>query len=292
MQPKCMSFEEFCDYAYNLRRIGVGVISFTGGEPMMWSHLSEAIRFTRTKKMIPHLNTNGTLLSQNALRSFAEEGLAGMMVSLDSIEAIPSSYKTLSHNPELLNLIHYAKSLGIITTCNAVLSKATAEGMPSLIERLDSEGIPISIGIFDAGTSIEAKRALGFNSETDLQLLANTVKSITSLKAQGAKIVEPTSYFLDYLDSQVSSSSWICQKAKLKSLAIGPSGQVLLCPRINTEIGFLNSSFKITSDMQKLAESRVAKCSPFCHSNCSYNSSYYQRHPFKTILGLASIKAI
>jgi MoaA/NifB/PqqE/SkfB family radical SAM enzyme len=57
-------------------------ISFTGGEPLLCNDLTEIIRFATRKHLITGLNTNSTLLEQNA-EDLIKSGLVYIFASLD-----------------------------------------------------------------------------------------------------------------------------------------------------------------------------------------------------------------
>ena len=64
--------------------LGCIEVCFTGGEPLLRQELLEFIRCARELQMVPKINTNGILLSREAVRDLKEAGLAWCSVSIDS----------------------------------------------------------------------------------------------------------------------------------------------------------------------------------------------------------------
>ncbi|MGL4991622.1 MAG: radical SAM/SPASM domain-containing protein [Sarcina sp.] len=68
----------------NLQNLGVGIIGFTGGEPLLRKDLEEIISFV-DKRSITYLFSNGFGLSIERAKALKKAGLFGVGISIDSI---------------------------------------------------------------------------------------------------------------------------------------------------------------------------------------------------------------
>jgi MoaA/NifB/PqqE/SkfB family radical SAM enzyme len=73
--------------------MGVAVVTFTGGEPLMREDIFDLISHVDKRKAITLLFTNGFLLTDDVLNKLKEAGLYSLFVSLDSVD--PDEHDTL-----------------------------------------------------------------------------------------------------------------------------------------------------------------------------------------------------
>ncbi|MHA2392102.1 MAG: radical SAM protein [Promethearchaeota archaeon] len=66
------------------QNLGVSIIAFTGGEPLLRDDIFELISYVDKKKAVPILFTNGLLLSDEVAEKLAKAGLYSIFVSIDS----------------------------------------------------------------------------------------------------------------------------------------------------------------------------------------------------------------
>ena len=64
--------------------LGVAIITFTGGEPLLRKDIYELISYVNQNKAMPLLFTNGLLLTDENVERLADAGLYSLFVSLDS----------------------------------------------------------------------------------------------------------------------------------------------------------------------------------------------------------------
>lgn len=279
MQNGEMGLDDFRRYLHRLKSMGVGVVSFTGGEAMLWPHLEMAVSEVRSLGLISHLVTNGTLLDSARVDGLAAAGLDGMLVSIDSLSRIPGIPKSIDARPGLLGALARARSAGVSVTSNAVLSPETAGEIPVLMERLGDQRIPISIGFCDSDPH-DRDSGRTFEVPRDGELLDDVVGKILWAISRGTRVVEPAEYFASYRGHLQGRTGWSCIKPQLRSLTVAPDGKLLLCSRLPLVVGDLNSTgAPLYEDAERLARSQVEQCSGQCYSNCSYNSAFYQSHP-------------
>ncbi|MBK7252979.1 MAG: radical SAM protein [Ignavibacteria bacterium] len=61
------------------------IISLSGGEPLLHPELCKIIRFIKDDGMFPFVHTNGVLLTPVLIRELKNEGLAGLIIRVDSL---------------------------------------------------------------------------------------------------------------------------------------------------------------------------------------------------------------
>jgi len=66
------------------QKLGISIIAFTGGEPLLREDIFELISHVNQKKTVPILFTNGLLLTQDNIDKLANAGLYSLFVSIDS----------------------------------------------------------------------------------------------------------------------------------------------------------------------------------------------------------------
>lgn len=75
------------------QNLGVAMIAFTGGEPLLRDDIYELISYVDKRKALPILFTNGRLLSEENVDKLVDAGLYSLFVSIDS--PIPEEHDQL-----------------------------------------------------------------------------------------------------------------------------------------------------------------------------------------------------
>jgi len=75
------------------QNLGVSLIAFTGGEPLLREDIYELISYVDKRKALPILFTNGLLLSEENVDKLVDAGLYSLFVSIDS--PIPEEHDKL-----------------------------------------------------------------------------------------------------------------------------------------------------------------------------------------------------
>ena len=108
----------------SLQDLGVGIIGFTGGEPLLRNDL-EAIIKSIDNRSISYLFTNGYSLSLNKAKALKESGLFGVGISLDSlykeVHDKKRGYNGAYENS--ISAIKNSKEAGLYTMAQVVCTK-------------------------------------------------------------------------------------------------------------------------------------------------------------------------
>lgn len=145
-----LTIEELTDVLTQLASLGVHQISITGGEPLLRRDLEEIVTITSRLNMRSLVLTNGTLLTMERAYSLLEAGLAGFVVSLDSLNE--KTYRiTRGRNIEpVLRSVNVLAQLKqdkeeVITSVISVLTKYNAHEIVELANYLNERWIGLQI---------------------------------------------------------------------------------------------------------------------------------------------------
>jgi len=109
--------------------LGISIIAFTGGEPLLRKDLFELIAYVDQKKSVPLLFTNGQFLTEENAEKLAEAGLYSLFVSIDSPNA--EEHDKLRGMPGLfdsaLEGIKRMKSKGVFVGLSSYATRSATE---------------------------------------------------------------------------------------------------------------------------------------------------------------------
>ena len=158
-----------------LAELGTGIITFSGGEPLLHPDLDELIRRIRSHHCIATLITNGYLLTPDRIRSLNRAGLDHLQISIDNVQPDQISKKSLkvldrklewlaryaefdvsinsvigagvSHPEDALTITRRALELGFDTTVGAIHDhtgqlRPLPEADKAIYEQIQHEGKP------------------------------------------------------------------------------------------------------------------------------------------------------
>ena len=118
-----LSFNDYKFIINGLSQVGIRKIRFTGGEPLLYPHLIELIKYTRIECNINDIaiTTNGIGLDEMAYE-LKQSGLKTVNISLDSHKSY--RYKSITRGSNLadvLKSINECLSLGLKVKINCVV---------------------------------------------------------------------------------------------------------------------------------------------------------------------------
>lgn len=127
------------------QNLGVSIIAFTGGEPLLRDDIFDLISHVDKKKAVPILFTNGQLITEDNAEKLAKAGLFSIFFSIDS--NIPEEHDKARGMPGLfesaLNGIKIMKSKGVFV---GISSYATRSGTnKGIYKKLHSLAIKLEV---------------------------------------------------------------------------------------------------------------------------------------------------
>lgn len=123
-KSKEMTTNEIKDIIKSLQDLGVGIIGFTGGEPLLRLDLEEIIS-SIDNRSISYLFTNGYSLNINKAKTLKKAGLFGIGISIDSI-CKENHDKKRGYNgayENSISAIKNSKEAGLYTMAQTVCTK-------------------------------------------------------------------------------------------------------------------------------------------------------------------------
>ena len=186
-----MSLEEIDRSAANLKKVGVGIVLLTGGEPFMRDDLPEIVSIFTKKGMNVRLQTAGShYATEEKLQACYDAGARDINVSLDSlnlnnfdyINAVPGSAKNAIETIERISKIFRSQSA--ILSFGTVMSRFNYREIPAIVEFAKRIGWYVSIVPVHIANKLNPK---GFRSY-DLDFVF-TSDLYDNLKAQVDKLI-------------------------------------------------------------------------------------------------------
>ena len=135
-----------------LAEIGVKVLTFTGGEPLIRRDLPDACKYAKSKNMTIHITTNGLLLSKEIASQLNDCGVTNLIMSLDSLDdSVYSIHRGVSNNKVLqsLSVLDYFSQLKEENFCAVtfVVSRKNYKELPDFVRTIKNKGKKILVNI-------------------------------------------------------------------------------------------------------------------------------------------------
>jgi MoaA/NifB/PqqE/SkfB family radical SAM enzyme len=133
-----------------LAALGTGIVTLSGGEPLLHPDLDDIIRHVRGHGMIATLITNGYLLSRDRIRRLNRAGLDHLQISIDNVTPDEVSKKSLKVLDQKLRLLADEGEFDV--TVNSVVGGGIRNPEDALIiaRRAQALGFSTTTGIIHA----------------------------------------------------------------------------------------------------------------------------------------------
>ena len=187
-----LSTEEAKDLIDQAQKLGIAMLAFTGGEPLIREDLFELISHVDKKKTMPIMFTNGLLLTDENVDKLVEAGLYSIFVSIDSPN--PEEHDKLRGMPGLfekaIHGIQRLKSKGVMVGLSSYATRSNTEkGMYKRIHELGKELGVQNVILFDG---VPTGNMLKDTSELLTQALQEEIHKYSSNVFKN-KIIPPLS---------------------------------------------------------------------------------------------------
>lgn len=141
--PGEMSTEEGKAMIDDLAAFGAPVLLFSGGEPTIRKDLLELMHYAKDKGMRVVISTNGTLITEEKAKQFAEVGLSYVGVSLDGGRETHDSFRGLPGSfDKAIAGIRNSLNAGIKVGLRMTINKRNWQDIPEIFKVMEEEGIP------------------------------------------------------------------------------------------------------------------------------------------------------
>jgi len=119
----------------DLAAIGVRVVIFSGGEPLLRPDIFDLLRHARALGIAPQLSTNGVLIDAAAAERLSQAGVAYVGVSIDGAPDFNDAYRGLEGGYEAaLAGLRNARDAGIKTGLRMTLTQRNRDQLSKMLE--------------------------------------------------------------------------------------------------------------------------------------------------------------
>jgi MoaA/NifB/PqqE/SkfB family radical SAM enzyme len=136
----------------HLAALGTGIVTLSGGEPLLHPDLDEIVSHIRGRGLIATLITNGYLLSRDRIRRLNRAGLDHLQISIDNVVPDEVSKKSLELLDQTLRWLAHDAEFDV--TVNSVVGAGIRHPSDALTiaQRARSLGFSTTIGIIHDGS--------------------------------------------------------------------------------------------------------------------------------------------
>jgi radical SAM protein with 4Fe4S-binding SPASM domain len=118
-----------------LRKAGVFTINFSGGEPLLREDFTEIIEMASSMGFGLRISTNGLLLDEDTIRSFIDNMLFCVQVSVDGMRETHDSFRGLEGSfKKAIQALRISSDNGLHTTMSTMIIKPNINEIPDLLD--------------------------------------------------------------------------------------------------------------------------------------------------------------
>lgn len=145
-----LPLQQWLDWAEQLQSMGTLFILLTGGEPMLYPHFKELYTRLREMGFVITINTNGTLIDEEMVRTLQARKPRRVNVTLYGGNA--ETYSRLCHNPQgysrCMDALKLLKQAGIDIKLNVSIVKKNLEDYEQIIRLARELDIPAEVNSY------------------------------------------------------------------------------------------------------------------------------------------------
>ena len=282
-------FEQVIEKAKGMK---VGVVSFLGGEPMLWAHIFDALSLCMRQNILTDMTTNGSLLNEESMQKLCCAGLDYLNISVDTRDNFLISEKNSPFDKKIMRELKAINRRGTKVRMNGVISRSNFEDIKLLMELSNENRIPVSLGFIVPGAVVDEKNQHYF-TDADTAQLTEIVDYILSKKRSGFPIIDPDSYFENVFKFIAREAFWKCNyPSKYGWINVTANGKIRSCTKKMDETGydFIALTPEELRHYKNELQAEVELCNRQCYSNCAYYSAHYRKN--KTAFFVDNFKKI
>jgi MoaA/NifB/PqqE/SkfB family radical SAM enzyme len=237
-----------------LAELGTGIVTLSGGEPLLHPDLEEIIRHIRRRGSIATLITNGYLLTRDGIRRLNRVGLDHLQISIDNVLPDDVSTKSLKVLDQKLRWLAAIAEFDV--TVNSVVGGGIRQPHDAVViaERARELGLSTTVGIIHDG-------------QGELRPLDDSQHSILhALGALGGSTLDFASY--NRFQRNLASghpNEWHCG-AGCRYLYVCEEGLVHWCSQQRGYPGIPLEQYG-PEDLRR-EKQQVKSCAPLCTVGC------------------------
>ena len=118
-----------------------GTVYLTGGEPLLWPHLLDAIQILTKERIPPRVFTNGTLITADMAKQLSDSRVRFVQVSLDGAQETNDSIRGEKSFDKAITGIKHLLHQGIEVTLMVTVMKRNLSEIDQLLDLADELGV-------------------------------------------------------------------------------------------------------------------------------------------------------
>ncbi|MGD2248067.1 MAG: radical SAM protein [Candidatus Methanofastidiosia archaeon] len=255
--PAELTTEEVLSVIDELSSMGVYQITLTGGEPFVHPDIFRIIEHARKAPMAVDIFTNGTLITEDAVKKLLKYGIRRFNVSLDSID--PSIHDEFRGKKGAL--------------------QKTLHGISLLQKAGCAVKLVVSLSQYNKDSIIDILKYMKANTITDFNVLAvrYSGRGVTGISVSPHEFFQGLHNIFEYIkeefpeaSTEINERTGVCSIAR-NSIGIKSDGVILPCPGCDKNMGIGNirdTSIKEAWETNKKLE-QIRGCTAQSDSICS-----------------------
>lgn len=243
----------------NLGRLGTGIITISGGEPLLHPDLDQIIRRIRSTGAITGMITNGYLLTADRIQRLNRAGLDHMQISIDNVMPDDVSKKSLKVLDRKLQVL--AENALFHVNINSVVGGGIKSPDDALViaKRAIELGFSSTIGIIHDGSG-------------QLKPLSPREREIyLAVKSLEKRNFSQLSYFQEAI-AEGRPNHWRC-RAGARYVYICEDGLVHYCSQQRGYPGKPLTQYTVEDIRREYLTEKA--CAPHCTVSCVHYVSYF-----------------
>jgi len=220
-----LTTEQWKEALDSLKRAGVPMVTFTGGEPTVRDDLAELVDYA--KWFVTRVNTNGVLLTETLCRQLKDASLDSVQVTLYSHDkAVHERLVGSAHFDDTVRGIQNAVEAGLDVSVNTPLCATNADYLQTLafVHALGVRFVTVSGLILTGSATQTNERQL---TEDELFEIVKGAKAFCDAHGMEMDFTSPGLIAREKLES-LHLHVPICGAA-LSNMAVAPDGTVVPC---------------------------------------------------------------
>ena len=137
-----LTTEEAMEVIDKLDRLGVTVIAFSGGEPLLRRDIFELVKYANSKGIYTAMATNGTLITREIARKLKELGLGFVQISLDGRKETHDEFRGVNGTfSKTIEGIKNCVNEGLFVNVAMTVTKLNLGEVPYVINLCENIGV-------------------------------------------------------------------------------------------------------------------------------------------------------
>lgn len=137
-----LTTDEALDLIDRLDRLGVTIIAFSGGEPLVRKDIFELTSYAAEKGIYVAIATNGTLITEEKAREMKESGVGYVQISLDGMKETHEAFRGIKGCfDRAVEGIKNAVKAGLFVNVSMTVTRFNYEDVPAVVELCEKLGV-------------------------------------------------------------------------------------------------------------------------------------------------------